>query len=250
MTDAAAAGFTAEPVQAGSFTLQAFHKGLSPDAQRWHVYLEGDGLAFRGHYKLSSDPTPVDPVALHLALADPAAAVLYLARPCQYRAQGDERPCSSRYWSSHRFAEDVIQATVSAIGNVLEHRAHPDASITLIGYSGGGALAALIAARSSSVERLVTIAAPLDLAAWTRHHGVTPLDGSLDPLAIAHRLTMPQIHFAARQDTIAPPILQRTFLQGLPSSSAARSVVVDGAHRCCWQRTWRDLLKALPAVQR
>lgn len=245
-----AAGFSAERLLAGSFVLQAFHRGLDPGTENWHVYFEGDGRSFLSSHKLSPNPTPLDPIGLDLALADPAPAVLYLGRPCQYRTKNSHRRCPSRYWSSHRFAGEVVEAAEAAIEGLLAARGRPSTGITLFGYSGGGTLAALVASRSSRVERLVTIASPLDLAAWTRHHGVTPLGGSLDPLAIAHRLTMPQIHFAARQDTIAPPTLQSTFLQHLPSSSVTKSVVIEGAHTCCWQRTWRDLLNALPAVHR
>ena len=248
---AEAAGFSGERVSAGPFVLQAFHRGLDGRAEHWHVYLEGDGKAFISSQKLSEDPTPVDPIGLDLALADPAPAVLYLGRPCQYRPQSDHRPCSSLYWSSHRFAEEVVEATASAIERLLARDTGPDAGVTLIGYSGGGALAALIAARSSRIDRLVTIAAPLDLSAWTRHHGVTPLEGSLDPLSIAQRLTMPQSHFSGLQDTVVPPTLQNTFLNRLSPTSTAKSSSIDNAdHGCCWQQHWPRLLKSLPAKHR
>jgi pimeloyl-ACP methyl ester carboxylesterase len=46
--------------------------------------------------------------------------------------------------------------------------------IGLIGYSGGGALATLIAERRGDVAWLITIAANLDLAAWIRSRGIAP----------------------------------------------------------------------------
>jgi pimeloyl-ACP methyl ester carboxylesterase len=245
---AEAAGFTAERMSTRSFVLQAFHRGLDRSAGHWHVYLEGDGLAFLGRHRLSPDPTPVNPIGLDLALADTMSAVLYLGRPCQYRPPGDERPCPNRYWSSHRFAEEVVEATLVAIRDQLAEHGSPAVGVTLIGYSGGGALAALLAARMPEVRRLVTVAAPLDLAAWTRHHGVTSLEGSLDPLAIAQHLTMPQAHFSGRRDNIVPAASQSAFLRGLPPHIPVHAVTIDGLdHICCWGAYWAELLKTLPA---
>ena len=39
---ARAQGFTAEHVEAGPFTLQAFHRWLDRNIGHWHVYLEGE----------------------------------------------------------------------------------------------------------------------------------------------------------------------------------------------------------------
>jgi hypothetical protein len=45
-------------------------------------YQSGDGLAWLSSDVPSSDPTPLDPLALRLALAKPARNAAYLARPC------------------------------------------------------------------------------------------------------------------------------------------------------------------------
>ncbi len=243
---AGAGGFIAERINAGPFTLQAYHTGLDRNADHWHVYLEGDSQAFLTRTRLAPDPTPIDP----LGLDDPAPAVLYLGRPCQYRAKGDRRPCASRYWSNHRFADEVVEATASAIESLLARRADPSTGVSLIGYSGGGALAALIAARSPRINRLVTIAGPLDLNAWARHHGVSPLYGSIDPTTIAHRLAMPQVHFRVRQDRVMPPTLQDGFLTRLPPSVDPRVVALDHVdHACCWRRLWPSFLLTFPVDQ-
>jgi len=51
--------------------------------------------------------------------------------------------------------------------------------IQLIGYSGGGATAALIAARRDDISRLITVAGNLDHDKWTQLHTITPLTHSL-----------------------------------------------------------------------
>ena len=73
-------------------------------------------------------------------------------------------------------AIDALKAASGALG------------IALAGYSGGGAMAALIAARRPDTVCLVTVAAPLDTGAWTQAIGVSPLRTSLNPLDHAARL--------------------------------------------------------------
>lgn len=79
-------------------------------------------------------------------------------------------------------------------------------AIELIGYSGGGVLAALIAARRTDVRRIVTVAANLDLAVWTRTLGVDAMRNSLDPAREADRIeAIPQYHLAGASDEAVPP---------------------------------------------
>ena len=61
--------------------------------------------------------------------------LLYLGRACRYRLPVDHRPCPSRYWSSHRFAEDVVDATRTAIKGLLATRGSSSNTVSLIGYS-------------------------------------------------------------------------------------------------------------------
>ncbi len=94
----------------------------------------GGGWEQRG-----SDPTPRNPVALKLAAADGASAVLYVARPCQFAGVDRDPDCTEKYWTSHRFAPEVIDSTSAVID-----RAKKVAGVTaveLIGFSGGGAVA-------------------------------------------------------------------------------------------------------------
>ena len=140
------------------------------------VYIEGDGLAYLDTRTPSTDPTPVDPLALRLAAADPGPAVLYLGRPCQFApGRGDPR-CSVRAWTTARFGANVVASIDDAISR--ERARAPERPLVLVGYSGGGVIAALVAARRKDVSLLITVAAPLDVADWTRRMGVSPLDGS------------------------------------------------------------------------
>ena len=79
---------------------------------------------------------------------------------------------------------------------------HPYRNVVLIGYSGGGTIAWLMAARIPETTRVVTIAANLDIDEWTRIHDYSRLAGSLNP-ALAPALTpaIEQLHFVGGRDT-------------------------------------------------
>ncbi len=115
--------------------------------------------------------------------------------------------------------------------------------VELIGYSGGGAIAALVAAARNDVVALTTVVAPLDHAVWTSHHNISAMPNSRNPVDVANALAdTPQIHLVGGDDDIVPALVARAYLSRLPSSSPARLVVVDGFdHTCCWQRDWKQL---------
>ena len=202
------------------------------------VYIEGDGLAWISSSSASDDPTPLDPVGLRLALAQPSGAVAYLARPCQYSGRQDPR-CDQADWTGQRFSAAVIDASDQAIDQ-LKARAGAT-RLVLVGYSGGGAVATLLSEQRHDVGALITVAGNLDPAGWTRLHRVTPLAGSLDPMLQRHRLAaLAQWHFVGGDDRNMPVQLAQGFAQGLPE---AKVVVVDGfGHQCCWARDWAGLI--------
>lgn len=234
--------FSRTVIAASPFQLTAFTRFASGRGSHLVIYLEGDGRAWLGRDRLSPDPTPSDPYVLGLASRDQSSNVAYVARPCQYTPQGAEGACHPRYWSDARFAEEVV-ASVSGAIDTLKARANAQ-DVTLIGYSGGGTVAALIAARRDDIHNLVTIAAPLDLELWTKTLMLTPLTGSLDPVDAADKLgNLPQLHLFGADDDVVPPSIGRSFLNQLPEGTPANMHVVEGFdHYCCWQDQWPGLM--------
>ena len=233
--------FVQDRLHTGLFYLAIFAR-LPPHSDFLHVYIEGDGQAFSSRHSQSEDPTPKDPVALQLALRDPADAVLWIARPCQYLSDEALRTCPSRYWSGDRYSEEVIAATNAAIEAMV--RKAGTRKIGLVGYSGGGTVATLVAARRTNVAWLVTVGANLDHALWTRLHGVTPLVGSLNPIDFAATLrSLPQRHLLGEHDQIVPPPVIDSYLDKLGRPPNARlQVIADFDHHCCWPERWPQLL--------
>jgi poly(3-hydroxybutyrate) depolymerase len=110
--------------------------------------------------------------------------------------------------------------------------------VVWFGYSGGGTLAMLLAPRVAETEEVVTVAANLDVAAWVRHHGVRPLEGSLDP---ARQPPLParivQRHWAGAADPEVPADVVRRV------AGANLVVVPRFDHVCCWQDIWPEILE-------
>ncbi|OKH86231.1 alpha/beta hydrolase [Thalassospira sp. TSL5-1] len=243
---AADAGWQAGVVKAGLFDIAAAWSPVQK-GETLFVYLEGDGLAYVTAYRPAMDPTPTDPVALRMALQDihltgiAAQPVVYLARPCQYTMPEKGENCSRKYWTTARYAPEIIHSISLAIDQFkARFRAR---HLVLVGYSGGGALAVLLAAERQDVAGIVTVAGNLDLAYWAQRDGLTPLADSVDPARFAPQVAdIAQLHFAGGQDDAVGPDVTRSYMAALPDRSKAEMVVMDQYdHHCCWARDWHEI---------
>ncbi|MBF0401383.1 MAG: alpha/beta hydrolase [Magnetococcales bacterium] len=233
---------------AHGFSLLALLKSPTSPGRLLVVYLEGDGFAWLDRRHLSPDPTPKNPLVVKLMLQDPYPAVAYLGRPCQYLDAAVEG-CDSRYWSSHRYATEVVTAMSEAI-DTLKAMVQAE-QVGLVGYSGGGTVGALLAARRQDVTWLVTVAANLDVAAWTAHHQVSPMPQSLNPVDFAAALAaVPQMHFVGEADRLVPESILHSYGHHLPAPhSFTVQKVPQADHVCCWVADWPALLTQIPFRQ-
>jgi pimeloyl-ACP methyl ester carboxylesterase len=223
--------------QVGDYSILGFDRS-GPARHVLVVYIEGDGHAWINPWQASSDPTPSYPVALNLAAADPAKPLVYLARLCQYLANAE---CQSRMWTSERLSPAVVEMFQQII-DAAKRNTYSD-RIGLVGYSGGGALATLIAERRPDVAWLITVAANLDLAEWTRLKDIAPLSGSLDPAVEAAAIEqLPQVHFAGADDNVVPPLVLRRFRARLRGDQVRLIILPGFDHDCCWVEAWPKLL--------
>jgi len=232
------------PIRTDRFTLASWVRTGEPGAPI-DLYIAGDGLAWLDRDRPSPDPTPTDPVALRLAARDPSPNVAYLARPCQYTIETDRDACRPVYWTNGRFDEAVIEALDRAVGTL--RREMGGGRLNLVGYSGGGALALLVAARRTDVTSVRTVAGLLDHRAWTALQKISPLDASRNPADIAARLAaVPQLHFLGGRDEIVPAAVAASYQDRMPADGCSRLRVVPGAgHEEGWAERWPELL-AIP----
>ncbi len=225
-------------VAGGPFVLAGYRRITKAGAPA-SVYIEGDGFAWIDRYTVSPNPTPIDPVALRLAASDRQPNVIYLARPCQYVALEQQKSCGPQYWTNLRFAPEVINSYDAAL-NQLKKKTGVS-GFDLVGFSGGGAIAALLAARRDDVKSLRTVAGNLDHVALNKAHKVSPLTGSLNAIDIASRLDhLPQTHVSGSDDTIVPPWVAEHFLAREQGPNTCRKhIIVDGAgHTHGWLSYW------------
>lgn len=234
------AGLHAVSVDAPPFILAAFVRNVVP-SQPVVVYIEGDGLAWASRSRPAMDPTPPDPVGLRLAAADTAPNVIHLARPCQYVRSAT---CDTGLWTGRRFSPEVIQAISTAIDKLIL----PGQQVHLVGYSGGGGVAALVAARRPDVLTLRTVAGNLDHEALTRYHRVSAMEGSLNPRDVAGQLArLPQIHYVGMRDEVVPPLVAESYLRATNEARCVSVVQIDNAaHADGWAAVWPSVAVHLP----
>ena len=242
-TIASESHFKKEYVKTDLCTLTTFYNFTRPGAPLT-VYIEGDGFAWRSHRELSYDPTPRHPLVLSLAAIDPSENVAYIARPGQLTASGNP-DCDPAYWSEKRFSREVVNAVNSSLDYLKEKSGARE--INLIGYSGGAAIAVLIAERRSDIKSLRTIAGNLDHEVLTQYQGVSPLTGSLNPIDEAEKIGgLPQRHFIGSDDKVVPAFIAQSFVEREGDKDHARITIVNGAtHTKGWQERWKELLSTV-----
>lgn len=241
---AEANGFKREYIQTSQFKLASYQKITKP-GKDVNIYIEGDGHAWISKSVLSKDPSPHSSTAMQLAAADPNPNVVYLARPCQYSPQDLKTVCKPKFWSQARYSPAVIKSLNNAINQIkLQSKSR---RINLIGYSGGGTLAVLIASKRKDIASIRTIAGNLDLRTMDKIHNTTPLAESIDPMNVATSVKhIPQIHFCGAKDKVVPAIVALNFMHAAQLSPKTVVIVKDASHDKNWAKHWPELLKRQP----
>ncbi len=166
---------------------------------------------------------------------DPNPSLL-LGRPCYHGVE----TCEPVHWTLGRYSEAVVESLVAAFKRVVS----PDRPVVLIGHSGGGTLAMLMAPRLPQVEAVVTVAGNLDVAAFTEHHGFGAFTGSLDPAALPplpERVR--QMHLVGGRDEVVPPAIVEAAIRRQPGARRVNSP--ENGHNEGWVTVWPNVLEVL-----
>lgn len=233
-------GATRNFINTGVFRHVVFARVSGSSATDLHIYVGGDGQAFLAPDRIADDPTPPTDLALQLMLSD-KADVVYVARPCYHGTARDEE-CGPIYWTLLRYSNAVVDSMAMAIRSLTE--LYKDRQITLIGYSGGGVIAMLVARRLNMPVTVVTVSAPLDVAAWLDHHNYTPMQESVNPAKIEKwPQGMRRIHLFGAEDQVVPAWTQTNAFFGMKEDDQVR-VISGFTHTCCWLEDWPQLLQS------
>lgn len=229
-------------IQADPFMITVYERVREKNGDAT-VYIEGDGLAWAGRRTPSKNPTPNNPVALHLASRDLSPNVIYMARPCQYSGMVDpDEICPREFWTSQRLSQTVIVSMNAALEELK--REFGINKFNLVGYSGGGGLAMILASRRKDVATIRTVAGNLDTEAFSSLHDVSLMVGSMNPRDIAAKVAkIPQRHFIGEWDKIVPPVIYDSYRAAAGETSCMRSSIVNEAdHETGWVNKWPQLL--------
>ncbi|MEQ1638508.1 MAG: hypothetical protein ABL903_17700 [Methylococcales bacterium] len=233
-------GFYGFSINSGQFEHQFYVNQAASQQQlvnqTLHVYLDGDGTPWQRQHWIADDPTSRNPLILALMQQDKNPA-LFLGRPC-YHGFNQAASCNPKYWTSHRYSAAVVRSMVGALKKALIK--YPFKRLVLIGYSGGGTLAALMTPYFPEVKILVTVAANLDVAAWGDHHGYNTLTDSLNPAALPLLTQIPQLHLAGLEDTAVPARIIEAYAQQQVNARYLSFAHFD--HFCCWVDEWPKIL--------
>ncbi len=239
-------GFVRHNVPGTQFEHAVYQSSDPRSGPLLHVYLEGDASPRMASRYSPPDPTPHRPQMLELMALDQAPSLL-LGRPCQH---GLDPACDPTLWTIGRYGEPVVASLVAALRRELHAMRASGRSapgVVLIGYSGGGTLAFLVAERVTETRAVVTLAGNLDTKRWAEHHGYVPLGLSLNP---AERppldASVIQIHLLAGRDERVPPFLTEAVIARQKEANFHLHEAFD--HECCWAAVWRATLAELDVL--
>jgi len=232
--------FQQQPIDTPTFRHQIFTNQAAEQYRKLntlHVYLDGDGSPWINKRRLARDPTSRNPLILRLMQLDQSPSIL-LGRPC-YHGLNKALVCQPKYWTSHRYSLQVVESMALALNLWLKDKDYKQ--VILIGYSGGGVLAMLIAKQVAKLKAVVTVAANLNVSEWSRYHGYSPLYDSLNPAERAKDFYFHQLHIAGADDTVVPAYIIEQFAN--KQSNAEYLLLADQDHRCCWAQVWPEILE-------
>ncbi|NCB49182.1 MAG: hypothetical protein EOM53_00665 [Alphaproteobacteria bacterium] len=203
-------GFNYKPLKADYFNMVSLVKDDIHPGEPLRFYIEGNSV----ESFLFKTPKPRNKIGLKLALRDKNTNVIYIARPCQY-IQNDN--CIPYVWENGRYSREVVNAVKKVVDHYLTKYQSKEAF--LIGYGGGGTVAALVSTRMKGFPvKLITVSGILDTRVYTTYHGQDYYSDSLNPANENYLLSgIPQIHYVGGQDKDFPEAFTKDFVNKLPN---------------------------------
>lgn len=235
-------GLNSTLIQTNQHPMKVWYR-ISDPSQPLVVYFEGDGRAFISRTQPSSDPTPTRSLVKAVMVHDKSPNLMYIPRPCQY-VMG--KNCSVNDWTLGRYSKEMVDASYEALVEI--GKANNIQTYRLVGYSGGGAIALLVAARMP--DRIVdirTLAGNLDTDAFTKVHKTTPLFNSINPADYFKAVSkVPQHHYVGTADKIVPPVVIQSYTGRSPDAEHIQVTTLPNVdHGASWINAWKNIQEGL-----
>jgi len=229
-------------IKTSTFTLFSLqNKSVQCKNKELKIYIEGDGLSWITRNTISKDPTPINSTILKLMYDDKSECKVYLSRPCQFLNTGI---CDKKYWTSHRFGQEVMKSFDESLNSLKKE--YKNSNFILIGHSGGGAIASLLASSRIDVDILITIAGNLDTQKWTSMYNLSELNGSLNPADFTKKLqNIKQYHLIGNEDKIIPKDVFLSYFSKFEKKDKVNFLYFDENHNCCWEKHYIKLLNEI-----
>ena len=234
-------GLSKGEVKGGDFVFTYYRGNKLHKEFPVRIYIEGDGAAFIGGVP-SNNPTPKTINMLRLASLDPRPNVIYLGRACQYTPMHKNPACNKDQWHEGRFSEQVVSSMSEAVASLSK-----SSPVELIGFSGGGGLVVLIAARSNNIKSITSLAGNLDHVEFNNHHGAWPMSNSLNPIDYVDLVRhIPQLHISGADDKRVPPFIAEKYVKKASSSCVKHKVLEGVSHNKHWEEYWEEIVSSKP----
>jgi len=197
------------------------------------VFIEGDGRPWVNGKNIRLDPSPHRLLMMELLL-NTSGDRLYLGRPCYFQTN-DER-CHYQYWTSHRYSPEVINSMADVIEQKMLEGSYQ--KLIIIGHSGGGTIAALLACKPSITSSIITLAANLDIKRWVDIHSWSDLTGSQNPANLPSNCKRSNAyHYYGIDDENVPASSAHDFF----IEGESQRFILEGVNHRNWPLFWDQI---------
>ena len=199
------------------------------------LYIEGDGVSWIDRQTISSNPTPIDPLAFRLAKIDTNDNVIYLARPCQYVEKGSTNCNNKDIWTISQYSEAVLSSYKGIVENLSQFN-----EIHIVGYSGGAGIAMYLGSiNNPKIKSIRTVAGNINHNRLSRLINISPLTKSINFYEIEEKTkNIPQLHYVGSEDKVIPSELSLRLKNKDKSNKCIKVKVVNASHNEGWDVFW------------
>ena len=205
------------------------------------VYIEGDGVSWIDRNTISSDPTPIDPLAFSLAKIDQNDNVIYLARPCQYIQASN---CNNKdIWTVSQYSEAVLSSYKAIIDSLSQFK-----EIHIVGYSGGAGIAMYLgSSNNEKINSIRTVAGNINHNEFTRLRNFTAPKKSVDFFLVEKNIrNISQVHYFGKKDRVIPKDLHENYYIRNKDSPCIKIKEVNASHNEGWTEFWKANHNIIP----